>query len=75
MDVIICTVDTQGTSVLPYFLSIKLVEHSFTCWLFKKFSAVVMSTLGGKFYWLLPEQENTQSYTAMSLVLPITLFI
>ena len=29
MDVMICTVDTQGTSVLPYFLSIKLVEYSF----------------------------------------------
>ena len=29
MDVMICTVDTQGTCVLPYFLSIKLVEHSF----------------------------------------------
>ena len=34
-----------------------------------------MSTLGSKFYWLPPEQENTQSYTAMSLILPITLFI
>lgn len=49
MDVIICTVDTQGTCVLPYFLSIKLVEHSFYLLTFQEIFSSSNEHLGGKF--------------------------